>query len=212
MALPSRRAAAAGQLLAVASILVLPAGSTGVAQAQQVIDHQKPLLTLFVHGITLTHHEFIGPFCDICSYDTHRRVVRQITLLGDGSLRSGGAYNELEDGSPAFASTVSGKGAPGTFELLNQAIAGANLEFQPGGCSDVIQLDRPESEDYVQRLTLFHDYDLVWLTAGNDKVVEIKLDSAAFFECPFDLRTVIGLILQYEQEALAYTPHVSASR
>src|SRR5258708_13172042 len=132
MALPSRRAAAAGQLLAVASILVLPDGSTGVAQAQQVIDHQKPLLTLFVHGITLTHHEFIGPFCDICSYDTHRRVVRQITLFVDGSLRSVDAYNELEDGSPAFASTVSGKGAPGTFDLLNHPIPRPNLPSHPG--------------------------------------------------------------------------------
>jgi hypothetical protein len=206
-----RVAAVARQLMLAVSMIATYAGGAGSVEAQQVIDHQRPVVTLFTHGVTLTHHSYIG-FCDTCDFDSHRFVERLITIFGDGSLRSVDSFNELEDHAPAFASSVSGKGSAASFAALLQAIQSANLSSQTGNCSFPSELERNDPEPgYIDYIEINHDAYLTWLAAGNDQRVELSLNSQGP-DCSTALKVALFSILLYEQEVIAYTPHVSAGQ
>lgn len=182
----------------------------GAARAQQVVVDQVPVLTLFTHGVTLTHHLYTGGFCDFCDFDTHRLVERQITIFSDGSLRSVDSFNELEDGLPAFASSVSGKGSTASFNALLAALQSAQLASQAGRCSFPAVIEREQAEpNYDDVIHVNHDAYFTWFASGSAPPVELVLDSQGPV-CPTDLEIVLFSVVNYEQEVIADTPHVAA--
>lgn len=203
-----RAAVRAGRLLLAASMVAFYAGGAGNARGQQVIDHQQPLLTLFTHGVTLTHHVVWNRLCLCGDFDSHRFVERQITVFPDGTLRSVDAFQELEQAAPAFASSVTGKGTPQTFAALSYAVAAANPAAQTGNCSFPTILEQTDSI-YNLKIVINHSGYLTWLAAGNDQRVEIALNSQGP-NCSLALQTALDTILNYEQEVIALNPHVPA--